>query len=103
MDIKSFIADIKKRKDLREVVHHEEIPLVVPSYGETSLPLCAELKEALLKLGIRGLYSHQAVGIDMIRDGKILVIMTPTASGKSLIYNIPVIEAMIEDKDSSAL
>ncbi|MBI1911605.1 MAG: DEAD/DEAH box helicase [Deltaproteobacteria bacterium] len=102
MDIKTFIDEIKKRRDLKEVVHHQIIPPVEPSYEE-SLPLLPEVKEALDKAGIGKLYSHQAKGIELIRQGKNVVIMTPTASGKSLIYNIPVVESILNDPDSHAM
>src|SRR3990172_1571632 len=97
MDIRAFIDEITSRPDLREVVHHEEIPSRAPSYAETSTPLRPEIKDALSCLGINGLFSHQAEGIDLIRQGRNVVVMTPTASGKSLIYNIPVAEAVLDE------
>lgn len=103
MNIKQFIDEIKERKDLRELVHHEEIEAVAPSFAETTKPLSPEIKAALEAIGIKNLYSHQAKGIDLIREGKNVVVMTPTASGKSLIYNIPVIESLLEDPDSHAI
>ncbi len=53
--------------------------------------------------GIKRLYSHQARAIDLIRSGRHVVVATPTASGKSLIYNLPVLERLIEDPASKAL
>lgn len=103
MPIDDFIADIKERKDLQELVHHEEIPPREPVYADTRIPLSKEVSEALERLGIKSLYGHQARGIDMIREGLNTVIMTPTASGKSLIYNIPVVEALLEDPSSHAI
>jgi len=103
MDIRAFIDEITSRPDLREVVHHEEIPSRAPSYAETSTPLRPEIKDALSCLGINGLFSHQAEGIDLIRQGRNVVVMTPTASGKSLIYNIPVAEAVLDDPEATAM
>ena len=103
MEIRVFIEEILSRPDMREVVHHEEIPSREPSYAEPAAPLRPELKEALSSLGIKGLFSHQAEGIDLIRQGSNVVVMTPTASGKSLIYNIPVAEALLTDPESRAL
>ncbi|MDO8427174.1 MAG: DEAD/DEAH box helicase, partial [Deltaproteobacteria bacterium] len=99
----TFIEEIKKRKDLREVVHHEEISPLLPVYGQTGRPLSPELRQALEGIGIGRLFAHQAKGIDLIRDGKNVVIMTPTASGKSLIYNIPVVESILQDPESHAM
>lgn len=103
MDINSFIAEIKARADLREIVHHEELPSREPAYAETALPLMAGVKEALASLGVKGLFTHQARGIDLVRQGKNVVVMTPTASGKSLIYNLPVAEAILKDPEARAM
>ncbi|MEK7773353.1 MAG: DEAD/DEAH box helicase [Deltaproteobacteria bacterium] len=103
MPIDDFIKEIKNRKDLEEVVHHEEIPSMEPRYCGPEFPLNPEVKKALLSLGIERLYRHQAEGIDLVRRGKNVVVMTPTASGKSLIYNIPVVESLLEDPDSRAI
>lgn len=103
MPIKDFIKDVKSRVDLEEVIHHEVIPASDTEYGDPASPLIPELAAALDDLGITKLYRHQALGIDTIREGKNLVVMTPTASGKSLIYNIPVLESILEDPESRAL
>ncbi|MBI5888555.1 MAG: DEAD/DEAH box helicase [Deltaproteobacteria bacterium] len=103
MEINAFIDEIKKRADLRDIVHHEVLKAQRAVYAEPRLPLRPEVKAALEASGIGALYGHQASGIDIIRDGKNLVIMTPTASGKSLIYNIPVIESVLDDPEARAL
>lgn len=103
MELGPFTEAIKKRRDLQELVHHEVMPAQAASFGETSSPLSSEVKKALEAMSIERLYSHQARGIDLIRQGLNTVIMTPTASGKSLIYNIPVIESILEDPNSHAL
>jgi DEAD/DEAH box helicase domain-containing protein len=54
-------------------------------------------------IGIRGLYSHQAEGIDALRAGRNIIVSTPTASGKSLIYTLPVLENFLRDPDARAL
>ncbi|MBI5587110.1 MAG: DEAD/DEAH box helicase [Deltaproteobacteria bacterium] len=103
MLIDDLIADIKDRKDLREVVHHEEIPPKQAICSEPRIPLSKEVRDGLGSLGIKTLYEHQAGAIDLIREGRNTVIMTPTASGKSLIYNIPVVESLMKDPDTHAL
>ena len=103
MDIKAFIQDIKSRPDFREVVHHEEFPFKEAAYALPAEPLPTELKEALSASGIDRLFTHQALGIDLVLRGKNIVVMTPTASGKSLIYNIPVLESLLKDPESKAL
>ena len=49
------------------------------------------------------LYEHQAESIEKVRDGENIIITTPTASGKTLAFNLPVLETLIEDDDSCAL
>jgi DEAD/DEAH box helicase domain-containing protein len=61
------------------------------------------LRGLLASQGITSLWSHQVEGIDLVRKGRNIVVMTPTASGKSLIYNIPVIETILDDPASRAL
>ncbi|MBI5561719.1 MAG: DEAD/DEAH box helicase [Deltaproteobacteria bacterium] len=101
--IDEFIADIKNRKDLAETVHHQVIPAKNSSFADTARPLLPEVADALASVGIRRLFSHQAQGIDLIRGGANVVVMTPAASGKSVIYNIPAVEAMLNDPDAKAI
>ncbi|MEW6585904.1 MAG: DEAD/DEAH box helicase, partial [Nitrospirota bacterium] len=67
------------------------------------LDLSGVLREALGNRGITRFYSHQAEAVDLIRRGENVIVMTPTASGKSLIYNIPVIESIRSDPLTKAL
>jgi DEAD/DEAH box helicase domain-containing protein len=53
--------------------------------------------------GIHRLYSHQAAAAETVRAGKNVVIVTPTASGKTLCYNLPILNAILENPDSRAL
>src|SRR5690348_5190135 len=61
------------------------------------------LAEAYRAKGIRELYSHQAATAELVRDGKNVVVVTPTASGKTLCYNLPVLNAVLENADTRAL
>lgn len=61
------------------------------------------LRRALEQRGIRGLYAHQAQAIAAARSGRSVVVATPTASGKSLCFHVPVLEALSEDPTASAL
>jgi DEAD/DEAH box helicase domain-containing protein len=62
-----------------------------------------DLRAAYLGKGIRQLYSHQAAAAEIVRAGKNVVIVTPTASGKTLCYNLPILNAILENSDSRAL
>jgi len=61
------------------------------------------LAEAYRTKGIEQLYSHQASTAELVRDGKNVVVVTPTASGKTLCYNLPVLNAVLENPDTRAL
>jgi DEAD/DEAH box helicase domain-containing protein len=61
------------------------------------------LSEAYRAKGIRDLYSHQASTAQLVRNGKNVVVVTPTASGKTLCYNLPVLNAVLEKPDTRAL
>jgi DEAD/DEAH box helicase domain-containing protein len=62
-----------------------------------------ELRAAYSGKHVMQLYSHQAAAAEAVREGKNLVIVTPTASGKTLCYNLPVLNAILENPDTRAL
>jgi DEAD/DEAH box helicase domain-containing protein len=65
--------------------------------------LHGELKNYLAETGIGGLYTHQAEAYRAVTSGKDVVITTPTASGKSLAYNLPVLDSLLKDRDAKAI
>jgi DEAD/DEAH box helicase domain-containing protein len=65
--------------------------------------LARELAGALEKRGIQQLYTHQAAAFRAARAGRSFVVATPTASGKSLCFHLPVAQALLEDRDARAL
>ncbi len=62
-----------------------------------------ELAAAYRAKGIDQLYSHQAAAAELARAGKDFVVVTPTASGKTLCYNLPILNAILENADARAL
>jgi DEAD/DEAH box helicase domain-containing protein len=62
-----------------------------------------ELREAYRAKGITELYSHQAATAELVHDGKNVVVITPTASGKTLCYNLPVLNEVLDNPDTRAL
>ncbi|HTS11047.1 MAG TPA: DEAD/DEAH box helicase [Candidatus Limnocylindrales bacterium] len=62
-----------------------------------------ELAAAYRMKGIERLYSHQAAAAELARAGKNFVVVTPTASGKTLCYNLPILNAILEDPDTRAM
>jgi DEAD/DEAH box helicase domain-containing protein len=61
------------------------------------------LATALSAKGVRRLYSHQREAYDLLAQGKDICVVTPTASGKTLCYNLPALDCALKDKDSRAL
>jgi DEAD/DEAH box helicase domain-containing protein len=62
-----------------------------------------ELAQAYRAKGIERLYSHQAAAAELVRKGKNVAVVTPTASGKTLCYNLTVLNAILENPDTRAL
>ncbi len=63
----------------------------------------ADLVAAYAAKGIRHLYTHQAIAAEAVRAGKNIVVVTPTASGKTLCYNLPILSSILENSDTRAL
>jgi superfamily II DNA/RNA helicase len=89
---------------------HEEVVTAVrqiPAREAKFRPMPAwvtsALAEAYQAKGVRELYSHQASTAELVRDGKNVVVVTPTASGKTLCYNLPILNAVLENPDTRAL
>jgi DEAD/DEAH box helicase domain-containing protein len=102
--ISIFIESIVASRGYRgQIVHVEEIASRDPVFVTPRTALSAPSHAALRSLGITSLYAHQAAAIDRVAEGKNVAIVTSTASGKTVCYNIPVLEALLADKDSTAL
>ena len=65
--------------------------------------LAAPLRQALSARGIAQLYSHQAAAFGHAEAGRNVVVVTPTASGKTLCYNLPVLHRLLADPASRAM
>lgn len=99
--LNSLLADLHREKWYRgQLTHVETIPAAPPKHA--SIPIHPLLASYLERNGIK-LYKHQAEAIEAFRTGHDLIITTPTASGKTLAFNIPVLEALIEEEDATAI
>ncbi|NLW80250.1 MAG: DEAD/DEAH box helicase [Desulfovibrionales bacterium] len=78
-------------------------PAQSPRFSTPAKPWPGPVQRALDLLGVRALYAHQALAVDLARAGRHVVVATPTASGKSLVYNLPVLEACHADSSARAL
>lgn len=80
-----------------------EIPAREACYSEFPEFIDERIKSALRRRGVNRLYSHQASAVEAVNDGKNVVVVTPTASGKTMCYNIPVLNAILKDEESRAI
>lgn len=81
----------------------QTIPARPPHYAPFPEALSARLAEALRKRGIEGLYTHQHDAIQAVLREENVCVVTPTASGKTLCYNVPVLNTLMADPDARAL
>ena len=81
----------------------ERMPAVPAQYSPFPDQIDPRLLDALTSRGISQLYTHQADAIDHTLGGRNVVIVTPTASGKTLCYNAPVLDAVLRDPSARAL
>ncbi|HMK46209.1 MAG TPA: DEAD/DEAH box helicase [Methanocella sp.] len=101
--IDMFLREIRTSDDYEgQIVHCEEIDASEPRYDDTCRILHERLRSYLDNRSIR-LYSHQAKVIDLALEGKNVIVSTPTASGKTLAFNIPVFQALLENGKATAL
>jgi DEAD/DEAH box helicase domain-containing protein len=79
------------------------LPAVAAQYAPFPEALDPRLRQALEARGVANLYTHQAEAIEHAVAGRHVVVITPTASGKTLCYNAPVLDAILRDPSSRAL
>jgi len=83
-------------------VHVRETGPEPAQYGDLDTPLIPALAEYLDQHGIR-LYAHQCEAINLVRNGKNVILTTATASGKTLAFNLPVLECLAAEPGARAL
>jgi DEAD/DEAH box helicase domain-containing protein len=104
LDVEAFLKDIQASPGYAsQVVYVREVAARPACFGETREPLVACLRAALAQRGIERLYTHQAQAIDRAREGKDVLVVTGTASGKSLCYVVPIVETLLADRRATAL
>jgi len=87
----------------RHITALRRLPAVAAQYASFPATLDDRLTRALASRGISQVYTHQAEAIDHALAGRNVVVITPTASGKTLCYNAPVLNAILQDPASRAL
>ena len=100
----AVLADLLAEPSLaRGVVHHAVLPPRPAEYAAFPSWLDPRIVAGLAQRGIERPYTHQAEAIDAARTGHDIVVVTPTASGKSLCYAVPIIQAITDDPAARAL
>ena len=103
MPVADLIASLSRDpRTSPRVAHVRVIPAREAAYGEPARPLPPPLERYLDRKGIR-LYTHQAGALEAIRAGESVIITTPTASGKTLAFNLPIFEALHDRPKATAL
>ncbi|MEK7862791.1 MAG: DEAD/DEAH box helicase, partial [Chloroflexota bacterium] len=85
------------------VTHWERLPAKAARYAPFPEWLDGRISAALKRRGINELYSHQAAALESAHAGRHTVVVTPTASGKTLCYDLPVLDAIAKDPSARAL
>ena len=99
-----FLADLMEDRGYAgQVVHVKSTPARPARFADPAAPLPEALAAGLTATGIKRLYVHQARALDLARQGKDFVVVTGTASGKTMCYNLPVLERLLADPKAKAL
>ncbi|MBC8448607.1 MAG: DUF1998 domain-containing protein [Chloroflexi bacterium] len=104
MEPDTFLQQIKRQRFYRgQIVHVQRLPARQARYGKLRHRLSPALRAALKHAGTPRLYTHQVQAINAAFAGQHLVVATSTASGKTLCYNVPVLETLLADRAARAL
>lgn len=104
MELKSFLELLQKDERFAGNVSYWGVKRRSnASYSPMPDGIHTDLLAHLQNTGISRLYSHQAQAYSLIKAGRDVVMTTPTASGKSLAYNLPVLDDLLTDRDAKAI
>jgi DEAD/DEAH box helicase domain-containing protein len=103
MEASEFLDYLIKQPDYRDqMVHIERIPPRTAIFGELEAPLEPVLQDCLDARGINALYTHQAAAVNHARQGDNVMVATPSASGKTLCYNVSVLQQFLSSADNES-
>ena len=103
MSVEKALQSFKGLQARGEITAWVKIPAKPGSFTDLPEDLSSPLSAALKQKGIRRLYSHQAEAFDLSQRNQNTVVVTPTASGKTLCYNLPVLEDLLRNPQHGAL
>jgi DEAD/DEAH box helicase domain-containing protein len=103
-NVQEIISQLKLEDTGKEnIVHWQTIEEKEAKTSEMPKDIPSSLKEALYKRGIGTMYTHQRTAYEKANQGQSFVAVTPTASGKTLCYNLPVLHGIIKNQNTRAL
>ncbi|MBN1674919.1 MAG: DEAD/DEAH box helicase [Kiritimatiellae bacterium] len=104
MDVTAFLNEVRSADFYDgQLVYVREVPARPAGFAEPRAPLPAPVRHMLAARGIARLYTHQARTLDLLRAGKDALVVTGTASGKTLAYVLPIVETLLTDPDATFL
>lgn len=104
MDVRAFLDQLKRLPGYDgQLVYERFIPPRKAKYADLRPPLPRALVASLRAQGISRLYRHQAEAISAVRQRQNVAVVTATASGKTLCYNLPVLETLLAEPEARAL
>ncbi len=104
LTLDEWIARLKKNKSFNyNAAAVVEIPAKAGDWEEYPAWINPRLQDVLEKRGFKKLYTHQAQAVRFVRNGQDVVLVTPTASGKTLCYNLPVLQSILDEPETRAL
>lgn len=104
MDVAKLIERMQHRPDYAgQIEYIEVLPERAGEFASPTKPLCEPVSRMLAAGGVESLYTHQVSAIEAARAGRDAVVVTGTASGKTLCYNLPILEQVVSDPDARAL
>ncbi|WP_102263367.1 DEAD/DEAH box helicase [Mesobacillus jeotgali] len=102
--MQEILQELKVSESVKKnIVHWHTIEEKEAQSEDMPEELSEILKSALERRGVSRLYTHQKSSYDQIMEGQSIVAVTPTASGKTLCYNLPVLQSIINDPNARAL
>ena len=103
-DVTEYLSSLKRSSKFGpQVVCHRDFAAIDAQYAPDFPPLDPALQTSLAQSGISRLYSHQHQAICSVLAGKDVLVATPTASGKSMVYNLPVLNDLFRDDPGHSL
>lgn len=104
MNVRGFLDALREGPAYAGQIAHERfIPPRTAQFAALNPPLPEALAQSLGEQGITRLYRHQTEAVTAVRAGEHVVVVTATASGKTLCYNLPVLETLLADPRARAL